>query len=452
MNLKLYIFKLELFEKRDTMLSIYGLCVSPGNAKGIAHISSPKNPIPTSTENVILILEKLERNILINLPQNIVGIIAEKGNIGSHGAGILRQLGIPCIVRIPNVTNIITNGTEVSILGEKGSVSYINACKSNTDIPSQDVEEVLISYFDISEKTFPLEKIRPINKWYKPRPGRVYQKLRFDIIKDVYSTGAESLYNVPKTFTRQSEDGELEVIGTPDLIDLCRFQLCNPDWLVSKAKEREIAFTSIKRDLSHFIPLVNNSSQENIIFVFLKSIDLYRQLFKYVFLAQVTSDEILDAYLDFLYILTGIKYSKDIFNMKSNYVEKCVNSGIDPGAFQAWSEKTTSPYIWEGTIDYTPFTPDDELLAIIEKHVNRSQLLKDYESFRIIVPLLYQLSEEFFYMSRSINTFLVWSVQNIHSLFCSTLDLTLSLDEFNDMSLNQIKTYISLLKGDNNNE
>lgn len=265
------------------------------------------------------------------------------------------------------------------------------------------------------------------------------------MIKDVYAAGTEYLYGVPKTETRQSERGVLEVKGVPTTLDLCRFQIGHPDWLVEKANERDVEFSKMKKRLRDLLPMVHNPSKENIIEVFNTAVKLYQNLFTYVFLAQTTSDEVLDIYLDFLKELTGKEYSRDILEMKSDYVERCMNSEVDAGSFQSWSEKTPSPFVWEGMIDYTPFREDKGLISIISAKENSECFLEDYNSFRKIVPLLYQLSEEFFYMSRSINTFLVWGIQHLHELMQNKLGLRVSLDDFNNLSLKQVNDYILMI-------
>lgn len=133
--------------------------------------------------------------------------------------------------------------------------------------------------------------------------------------------------------------------------------------------------------------------------------------------------------------------------MKSDYVEKCLDSGIDPGGFQQWDRDVKPPHIWYGELDYTPFPEDDTILnAIWDSGNNKERFLRDYKAFRIIVPLIYQLSEEFFYISRSINTFLVWSIVNIHKYIGKFNKTKLSIEEFCSMSLNEVYKYIDIIK------
>lgn len=112
------------------MIIIQGLCVSPGNAQGVVHVLSEETNLDTSLqENTILVMRYLDRGLITKIGPNVIGVIAEHGNIGSHGAGILRQLGIPCILRVKNATNIFRNHDLVEILGNQNTIRCI-CCKA----------------------------------------------------------------------------------------------------------------------------------------------------------------------------------------------------------------------------------------------------------------------------------------------------------------------------------
>lgn len=426
---------------------VSGLCVSKGNVKGIAYIVTDNLTLDLLPANTILVMKNLERNILINLSKNIIGVIAENGNIGSHGAGILRQLGIPCILRVKNATNLLKNNDIVELCGSENCIicSKIN---DKLNINYKEVENTNFTYFSISKENFNMKNIRPICEWVKPRPGRVYQRLRYDIICDVYASSSSYLYKLPHAKTRQDSFGVLETYGTAYPPDICSFVLCHPDWLVDKAKERSKEFDILKKSLKNLLQYTNSSSIEDVVFVFRESIELYKSIFKYLYLAQVTSDEFIDIYLDFINIVTGKEVSKDIFNLHSDYVERCLNSGIDPGGFQGWTTSIKQPYIWNGCIDYNPFPVDEDIISgIRSSKYNKEHLLRDYHAFRTIVPLIYQLSEEFFYISRSINTFINWSIINIYKIISSKNGFNISIHDFYNMSLINIYEFINRLEG-----
>jgi len=57
--------------------------------------------------------------------RNAVAIIAERGSLLSHTAIISRELGIPAVVGIRNVTHLLKNGDVVRVNGSDGSVTLL---------------------------------------------------------------------------------------------------------------------------------------------------------------------------------------------------------------------------------------------------------------------------------------------------------------------------------------
>ena len=430
------------------MKILRGLCVSGGDVKGNVFVLSNDVRNVKIEKNTVLVMEKLDRELLVNLNKNVVGVIAEKGNLGSHGAGILRQLHIPCIVRVKSATQYFRNGDKVKICGNSSEIIFMD--EDRGDIPNKEIvdKEVKFSYATIEKENFNLEDIRPVLTWEKPRPGRVYQKLRFDIISDVYGSSAKYLYNLDNAKTRQDQMGVLETYGTPNLFDLCSFVLCHPEWLIEKAQERSAEFSSIKESMRGMLTYTNFEDFDSLVFVFKKSVELYRRIFKYLYLAQVTSDELIDIYLDFIKQLTHEEVSKDIFCLRSIYVENCLKSKVDPGGFQSWGdENIIFPHIWDGEIDYTPFPINHDIIgAIEEKGEQNGTLMRNYNSFRQIIPLIYQLSEEFFYIAKSINSFLNWSILEIHR-YATEVNAKMSINDLYNTSLNDIYVKINSIKG-----
>lgn len=392
------------------MNTVKGLCVSKGNAKGKVYI------IPNTKEMehncpIILVLKELDRNLLINLKKNVVGVVAEQGNIGSHGSGILRHLGIPCVLRIKNATHILKNGENIEIAGDKNCILCSHSKLSHADNNSPgDL------YYLVAKDNFQKSDIRIEETWFCARPNRAYQKLRFDIIHDVFENMASFLFDLPPAKARQNKYGAFEEFGNPNLIDVCSYVLSNPQWLVEKADERSAEINEIKRELQDLQNFTKEWDQAYAVKVFETGVELYQRLFKYAYMSQAISDEILDIYLDFVEYILGRRYTHDILELKSDYVNRCLDSGIDPGISQHWSSEKIEPHIWDGEILNCTFDINSEIIEHIHEknEPEKVKLMRDYNSFRIIVPLVYQLSEEFFYISSSINSYINWS---IHSLY-----------------------------------
>lgn len=388
-----------------------GLCVSKGSVRGKAIIVDSVFATKTIAPGTILVMKTLDRKLLVSLSKNVVGVIAESGNIGSHSAGILRSLKIPCVLRIKDAVSIINDGQEIVIEGEKGEVHWCEneISQGKTAIHSQHGA----IYKSIATEKFEVTDISVNREWYCPRPERAYQKLRFDIIAPVFGKSGKFLFGLPEATVVQNSFGAIVVKGAPLNVDICKFVLKNPEWLFQKSHERERVIQEIRSTLGAIEIKENSDSTKYYLDIIKIGIKLYRQLFLYSLMSQAISDELLDAYVDFESMITGNDTSRDILGLTSIYVENCIKSKVDPGVSQRWRIEKAYPHIWDGTLNYDKLRIDDALIQRITMMPNSRNLLKDYESFRIIVPLVYQLSEEYFYTSSSINSYINWGLLGI---------------------------------------
>ena len=71
--------------------------------------------------NKIIVTERTEPSWAVLLPL-CKGILVERGNVLSHSAIIARELGIPAIVGIKNLTSKLKNGDKINIDGGSGSI------------------------------------------------------------------------------------------------------------------------------------------------------------------------------------------------------------------------------------------------------------------------------------------------------------------------------------------
>ena len=200
------------------MITLNGLCVSNGIVSGNAYVIKSKKTVKECfIPNTILVLRSLDRDLLINLNSNIVGVIAERGNIGSHGAGILRQLKIPCVLRVKYATVVIKNGDYVEINGDQNSITSYG--KKEYEMPKQKLVYGL-KYKSISKDQFEIDDIRLQKKWISIRPTRCYQKLRFEMFKDVHSQGPNMMFGLPLTEVKQDEKGVMVEYGATYISDI----------------------------------------------------------------------------------------------------------------------------------------------------------------------------------------------------------------------------------------
>ena len=112
-----YIFRVVVPEEKETE-------VKNGKEKEIVHKTFPG----------YVLVEMVMTDESWYIVRNTPGVT---GFVGSHGAGILRQLGIPCVLRIENATKLIANGEQIEICGEKNCIicSKSNLLYNNCEKP-----------------------------------------------------------------------------------------------------------------------------------------------------------------------------------------------------------------------------------------------------------------------------------------------------------------------------
>ena len=421
------------------MAKINGLCVSKGNVKGVAYIVREEKTPENLAPNTILVMKVLDREMLISLDKNVVGVIAEFGNIGSHGSGILRQLKIPCVLRIKNATTLLSDGEEVELCGDRNCIVFGG---DRSEKKGSAEEESGKLYRSVSRRPFEEKDIRLQQEWVSIRPTRCYQKLRFEMFREVHERGPQMMFGLPLTQVKQNERGVMIEYGAPRIDDLCNYLIVHPHWLREKCARREEDIAYIYAELRKLMPLVQNAGFDTVRLVFEKGIELYQILFRYMYMSQATSEEMLDIYLDFAGSLTGSKMGKDLLGLESEYVKNSLQTGIYPGISQIWSSMKSTPYIWEGTVNFEPLPVDSKIEeAIAKRGADRQKYEEDYRAFREIVPLIYQLSEEYYYTSSSIHSFVSWSLVQI-SEYAKRISPSFTVEELYGMSLNEARELI----------
>lgn len=427
------------------MIKINGLCVSSGDASGRVHIITEGTSKDINVDSpTILVTKLLDRNILVHMNKNIVGVIAEYGNIGSHGAGILRQLRIPCMLRINNATAFLKNGDYVEFCSAEGYIKCYIPRRKSASISS--CESLGARYEKVSRHPFEINDIKLRDEWISLRPQRCYQKLRFDMFKEAHEHGPEALLGLPVTRVEQDSRGVMIEYGAPDIDDLCSYVLSHPDWVVRKAKERATDMATIKKELTKLKGMVSNKDFDTLNYVFESGIKLYQLLYKYFYMSQAISEDLLDIYLDFIGKVLGSRVGEDLLELESDYVKNSLASGFDPGISQIWNKDSCAPHIWNGAIDTSPLPVDSKILtAISHMDSQNHRYLEDYESFRIIVPLIYQLSEEYYYLSSSIHSFINWSIVGF-SEYISAFYPEITVEDLYGTPLAKMRKIISDIK------
>lgn len=102
-----------------------GIGCSPGIVEKIVKvITSPNNN--TRLNGEILVTQRTDPG-WIPLYPSISGLLVERGSLLSHSAIVAREMGIPTVVGIPNLTKIIKNGMRVRMDGKNGTVQILES-------------------------------------------------------------------------------------------------------------------------------------------------------------------------------------------------------------------------------------------------------------------------------------------------------------------------------------
>jgi len=97
-----------------------GLGCSAGSVRGIARlVRNPKSP--GDLRGTIMIAERTDPG-WAPLFSLVRGIAVERGSLLSHSAIVARELGIPCVVGIPGLMNLLHDGEPIEIDGRAGTV------------------------------------------------------------------------------------------------------------------------------------------------------------------------------------------------------------------------------------------------------------------------------------------------------------------------------------------
>ena len=102
-----------------------GIGCSPGIVeKTVKVIISPNNS--TRLNGEILVTQRTDPG-WIPLYPSISGLLVERGSLLSHSAIVAREMGIPTVVGIPNLTKIVKNGARVRMDGKRGTVQILES-------------------------------------------------------------------------------------------------------------------------------------------------------------------------------------------------------------------------------------------------------------------------------------------------------------------------------------
>lgn len=110
-----------------------GIGACPGVVRGTVRVIRDPRGIDLSPGTVV-VAERTDPGWIMLFPA-AAGMLVEHGSLLSHSAIVSRELGVPSIVSIPNLTAVLRDGQRVEMDGQQGTVRILN------DHPETDVDD-----------------------------------------------------------------------------------------------------------------------------------------------------------------------------------------------------------------------------------------------------------------------------------------------------------------------
>jgi pyruvate,water dikinase len=104
--------------------SMQGVGCSPGIVNAKARVVFSTDEV-TELSGEILVTTRTDPG-WIPLYPSISGLLVERGSLLSHSAIVAREMGIPTIVGIPNLTKILKDGDRIKMDGKSGRVEILS--------------------------------------------------------------------------------------------------------------------------------------------------------------------------------------------------------------------------------------------------------------------------------------------------------------------------------------
>ncbi|MDO8735988.1 MAG: PEP/pyruvate-binding domain-containing protein [Thermoleophilia bacterium] len=106
---------------RPEIVMVRGIGVSPRVGWGEVVIADPEKGMPASVKGKVVVLRRLTQDLAPGL-KDAAAVIADQGGATSHGANILREFQVPCVVGTRYAQDVLHDGDVVTVDGWRGLV------------------------------------------------------------------------------------------------------------------------------------------------------------------------------------------------------------------------------------------------------------------------------------------------------------------------------------------
>lgn len=245
-------------------------------------------------------------------------------------------------------------------------------------------------------------------KWICIRPDRQVSKLDFDAKKKGFEKVPTVLFGRNKARCELSEDQLVWYTDFVDEAELFFYTLHDLDWFFKKVLEREKAYETCKEMIKKIYEVCEKDriTKEGYIDTILMWSDTYSKIFPYAFLSLMTDEGFIESFTFFLENLIDDGKVNKIMNriLRSEYAKNAIEFGYIPKLSKSLVFPPEPKFIPEGKINFRIYTKNDkDILEAISKIDSDQNLVDIYFRYKIVVPIIFQLSEENFYVLRGLS-------------------------------------------------
>jgi len=247
-------------------------------------------------------------------------------------------------------------------------------------------------------------------EWICIRPERHYSRLEHDVREQGFERVPEVLFGRQQATCRMDDDGLVWYADFVNQDEIYHRTLHDPNWFLRRLEERKEIFDNCKSKIKDFNSRIQDGdlTKETCIEYLRDWERLNSELFPYMFLALLT-DEILIK--DFRRLLTShfdTAQATEILDdlLESEYSKNAIKGGYAPKKGKFFTFPPEAPYYPEGEIVLNRTTEQES--EIYEKMLSSTvsefwSSIDTYIRYRAFVPLVFQISEENFYVMRSLS-------------------------------------------------
>jgi hypothetical protein len=247
-------------------------------------------------------------------------------------------------------------------------------------------------------------------KWIAIRPQREYSRLEHSVRKRGFEMVPEVLFNRRQATATLDDDGVIWYTDFVEEDELYYRTLHDPDWFLRNLQER----SEVIEECKNFVRLLKDEiengdiGKEETINYLKKWENLNAKIFPYMFLALLTDEILIQDFQDLLTDYVDTSKATDILSdlLVSEYSKNAAKSGNVPNKSKTFEFPPEPMYVPEGSIEFNRVSSHDEIIlsSIMESDpLEYWSSIDTYMRYRIMVPLVFQVSEENFYVMRALS-------------------------------------------------